>query len=75
VEQLEFRRNEVYQAFQSFFSLVAGDKGDLELIDGREHQWKNWKDQVKVDKDIILAGHSFGGATVVRPCSLASSAS
>lgn len=35
-------------------------------MDGGDIDWESWsKGDVRCDEDIVLAGHSFGGATVV----------
>jgi hypothetical protein len=35
-------------------------------MDGAAIDWQSWSNgDVRCDEDIVLAGHSFGGATVV----------
>ncbi|KAH7343957.1 platelet-activating factor acetylhydrolase, isoform II-domain-containing protein [Rhizoctonia solani] len=61
VDQLKFRIREIYEAFESFKSVVRGDRGDTAPMDTFSH-WDSFKDQVDCSK-VLLTGHSFGGAT------------
>lgn len=74
--QLTFRRHEIYTTYSAFSRLLQNDF-DLELdtMDGSAYPRKSWvqsnvsgKPSVNFASDITLAGHSFGGCTVV--CSL-----
>lgn len=69
IEQLTYRRTEVYEVLRVFTKAVnEGDVGSLqaEKIGTREFDWTRWRDKVQCDKDVIFAGHSFGAATGVR---------
>ncbi|KAG2156227.1 tRNA synthetases class I, catalytic domain-containing protein [Suillus clintonianus] len=72
-QQLAFRRHEIYLAFRSFKQLVQdgyqGSSHGLQTIDDKTIDWSSWTSgddskAVECDKDVLLAGHSFGGATV-----------
>ena len=63
--QLDLRNHEIHEAFTSMRDLVAGNKNGLELIDGKDFAWDLWKGKVETEKNVVLAGHSFGGATAV----------
>ena len=75
-DQLSFRRHEIYLAFDAFKRLVLEEE-HLCVIDGNDLDidWGSWfrirqssgKRPVNCD-DLTLAGHSFGGATIVRIC-------
>ena len=70
-QQLAFRRHEIYLAFNSFKQLTQGLGHGLESIDEKAIDWSSWQadddsEAVECDKDVLLAGHSFGGATIVR---------
>lgn len=74
-EQLVFRHHEVHLTYSAFCRLVRNDPElELELIDGTPIDREGWAicDQVsgnppvRWDRDVFLAGHSFGGCTVVR---------
>ncbi|KAK0191153.1 platelet-activating factor acetylhydrolase, isoform II-domain-containing protein [Armillaria mellea] len=71
-EQLTFRKHEVYLAYSAFSSLVRKDENLLlETIDGSTINWDSWStnddevDTVQCIENITLAGHSFGGGTMV----------
>ena len=97
VEQLLFRRLEVYVAYNAFTAWVGGQDSQkpilgpsahphLHVVDGPsnlqldsklESPWQDrafaesWqpvrgKPRVQCGSDVVLAGHSFGGATMVR---------
>jgi hypothetical protein len=72
-QQLAFRRHEIYLAFCSFKQLVQdgyqGSNCGLQSIDKKFIEWSSWSSDgdtkaVECEKDVLLAGHSFGGATV-----------
>lgn len=69
-EQLAFRHHEVYTAYATFHRFIHSDPQVLlETIDGGQFDRESWhpggEPVVECDKDIVLAGHSFGGCTVV----------
>ena len=47
--------------------MIDGDQEGLHLLDESEFDAESWKGRVQCDKDVTLSGHSFGGATAVRP--------
>ncbi|EJU06425.1 hypothetical protein DACRYDRAFT_19590 [Dacryopinax primogenitus] len=63
--QLDFRKREVYEAYRAFRALVAGDSahGGLQSIDGSPVDWDMFVGTVCAEEDVVLSGHSFGGAT------------
>lgn len=72
-QQLTFRRHEIYLAFRSFKQLIQdgyqGSSHGLQSIDKNSIDWSSWSSDddtkaVECEKDVLLAGHSFGGATV-----------
>lgn len=72
-QQLTFRRYEIYLAFYSFKQLIQDGYKDsshgLWPIDKGSIDWSSWLSDVdtkavECEKDVLLAGHSFGGATV-----------
>ncbi|KAG1755516.1 platelet-activating factor acetylhydrolase, isoform II-domain-containing protein [Suillus lakei] len=72
-QQLAFRRHEIYLAFRSFRQLIQdgyhGSSHGLQTIDKKPIDWSSWSSDddtkaVECEKDVLLAGHSFGGATV-----------
>ena len=78
-QQLAFRRLEIYLAFDSFKQLIQdgyrGSNHGLQVIDGESIDWSSWSSDgnsktVECDKDVLLAGHSFGGATVASEACL-----
>lgn len=75
IDQLAFRRREIHIAYNAFRRLVkeghrtSGDDGvHIETIDESLIDWESWSGgnggPVQCE-DVTLAGHSFGGATVV----------
>ncbi|EAU84376.2 hypothetical protein CC1G_01372 [Coprinopsis cinerea okayama7 len=72
-EQLAFRHHEVYTAYNAFHKFIHNDpEARMDTIDGSEFNRKSWglddvtgKPFVDCDKDVVLAGHSFGGCTVL----------
>jgi platelet-activating factor acetylhydrolase len=78
LDQLAFRRNEIYDAFSHLRNLInLGQPGSLYLISGAadSFNWARWKEAVNVNTKVTLAGHSFGGATMVGSRPRASSSS
>jgi platelet-activating factor acetylhydrolase len=76
-DQLTFRRQEIYLAYSAFRSLiergynkVEQETPKLQTIDGNQIDWDSWLKRVNCEADVALAGHSFGGATVVSCCIL-----
>jgi len=65
VEQLEFRRHEVYEIYKAFRSCIAGDASDIHLLHGGSFDNSSWRDMVQCDSDVAFTGHSFGGCTVL----------
>ncbi|TFK22339.1 hypothetical protein FA15DRAFT_622679 [Coprinopsis marcescibilis] len=73
VEQLAFRHHEVYITYNTFHKFIHNTPGThLETIDGTHFDRKSWgldeateKPFVNCDENIVLAGHSFGGCTVL----------
>jgi platelet-activating factor acetylhydrolase len=70
--EVEMRAEEVHEAIVAVRSLVASGHPPTTLLPaGRtpataKMDWSSWKDAISVDEDVVLAGHSFGGATVVH---------
>lgn len=52
--------------FASFKEVVDGNKGATLAMDSF-NQWDSFRGQVDYSK-LVLAGHSFGGATAVSTC-------
>ncbi len=73
-DQLEFRRHEVYTVYHTFVSMLHRRRPlQVETRDGSDIDWSSWKasdDQPLVEhsRDVALAGHSFGGCTMVITC-------
>jgi hypothetical protein len=74
VDQLEFRRQEIFNAYNSFREFIRSPSSEhgLYRIDDNERACdldinfcESWKDAVEVDKDVSITGHSFGAATLV----------
>ncbi|KIL70181.1 hypothetical protein M378DRAFT_183750 [Amanita muscaria Koide BX008] len=74
VEQLEFRHDEIYIVYRTFSDFLGRAERSVELttIDGSEihDSWTMMDDEtgfspVKHCEDVTLAGHSFGGCTVL----------
>lgn len=73
-EQLKLRRSEIYHALRAIRNLVRDGREDarysLETTGGTSIDWSKWsgvgsEKPVECEENVILAGHSFGGATVV----------
>ncbi|KAG8930626.1 hypothetical protein FRC02_003953 [Tulasnella sp. 418] len=69
IDQLAFRREEIYHAYKEFCGLIQ--RGDCEHpleypkqsnSKGPRIDWSLWKEQVKLD-EVIYIGHSFGACT------------
>lgn len=74
VEQLEFRHDEIYIVYRTFSDFLGRAERSVELatIDGSKihDSWTMMDDEtgfspVKHCEDVTLAGHSFGGCTVL----------
>jgi platelet-activating factor acetylhydrolase len=68
-EQLVFRQHEIYLAYSVISRLVQRD-ATLEILTPDRCKidtstWARSNPPVKLNQDIVLAGHSFGGCTVV----------
>ncbi|KAG6869331.1 hypothetical protein C0993_000084 [Termitomyces sp. T159_Od127] len=64
-DQLEFRREEIYTAYRSFCDFLKDVlNSDLDTIDDQPIERSSWT-SVCFDKNVTLAGHSFGGCTVL----------
>ncbi|KAF8969447.1 platelet-activating factor acetylhydrolase, isoform II-domain-containing protein [Flammula alnicola] len=72
-QQLAFRHHEVYIAYSAFCRFVRGDSTlQFDTIDGTAYDKASWttlnesgQGKVKFNDRVILAGHSFGGCTVL----------
>ncbi|KAF9464383.1 platelet-activating factor acetylhydrolase [Collybia nuda] len=72
-EQLEYRRQEIHVAYQIFSRFIDGDLSvELETIEDSNIGRGSWstlgpsgKRTVRHDENVTLAGHSFGGCTVL----------
>lgn len=72
-EQLEFRNQEIYIAYQAFSRFIENDSSlELETIDNSMIDREIWSSSspssrgpVLCSENVTLAGHSFGGCTVV----------
>ncbi|KIJ70137.1 hypothetical protein HYDPIDRAFT_77500 [Hydnomerulius pinastri MD-312] len=73
-DQLAFRRREIYHAFAAIRTLVDNghqeSAGGLHTIDGSSIDWSSWtsigsEKPIQCEENVVLAGHSFGGATVL----------
>jgi platelet-activating factor acetylhydrolase len=73
-EQLEFRQQELYIAYRTFCRFLETDPSlELETIDNAKINSESWsfsdpvsgKKPVLYMENVTLAGHSFGGCTVV----------
>ena len=73
-EQLHFRRKEIYHALRAIRDLVRDGREDiqhsLETTGETSIDWSKWsrigsEKPIECEVNVILAGHSFGGATVV----------
>lgn len=68
------RVSEIYEAYASFRSFVSAGLGgirgpDIDLDDGKpdgtvDDFVDTFRDRVEVDRDVTIAGHSFGGGTL-----------
>lgn len=74
-QQLAFRHHEVYITYSIFRRFINADAAvHLETIDGISYNLESWITldvtggiRVSCDEGVTLAGHSFGGCTVVSP--------
>lgn len=71
-QQLGFRRQEVHTAYSAFCRFLHDDPAlEIDTLDGSAYPKDSWttagdsKTKVRVDEKVTLAGHSFGGCTVV----------
>ncbi len=73
IDQLTIRQHEIYTAYTAFAALVSSsvntDTSKTIEIVGKDTDVKSWSNAPINFSDICLAGHSFGGATMV--CSTA----
>lgn len=72
VEQLAFRHQELYIAYSTFRHFVQNDPVEIDTIDGPPISIEGWtnvnsegRPSINCDEDVILAGHSFGGCTML----------
>lgn len=72
IEQLEFRRKEIYTAYTVFCEYLRGEVAELETTDGRviHDSWRMTDKEtnrgpIQYFSDVTLIGHSFGGCTMV----------
>lgn len=65
---------EIYHAFRAFRGLVRDGRNDsrntLETTADSSIDWSRWsaigsEKPIECEENVVLAGHSFGGATVV----------
>ena len=73
-QQLAFRHHEVYTTYSTFMDFINGKSVELETIEGVPYDRGSWvshdpsvRPPVRADRKVVLAGHSFGGCTMVRP--------
>jgi len=78
MEQLAFRHQELYIAYSTFRHFVQNDALEIDTIDGSPILIEGWtgvngegRPSINCDKDVILAGHSFGGCTMLSILSTA----
>jgi len=72
-QQLSFRHHEVYIAYTTFCRFMQSDPTlELEIIDSTSYDKGSWtklnesgQHVIRYDNRIILAGHSFGGCTLL----------
>lgn len=73
-KQLEFRSMEIYHALRALRDLVRGGHENiqysLETTGDTSIDWSKWsrvgsEKPIECEVNVVLVGHSFGGATVV----------
>ncbi|KDR83955.1 hypothetical protein GALMADRAFT_133340 [Galerina marginata CBS 339.88] len=72
-EQLAFRHNEIYIAYSTFCRFINQDATlEFDTIDASPFDTQSWKglngsgqQNIRFDDRVVLAGHSFGGCTVL----------
>uniref|UniRef100_A0A8H7Y0Z5 N-acetyltransferase domain-containing protein n=1 Tax=Psilocybe cubensis TaxID=181762 RepID=A0A8H7Y0Z5_PSICU len=72
-QQLAFRHHEIYITYSSFCRFIQQDSTlEFDTIDGSpyaQHRWSELNNAgqslIRYDNDVVLAGHSFGGCTVL----------
>jgi platelet-activating factor acetylhydrolase len=69
VEQLEFRRLEVYEVFKAFRDIASGEETDVHLLNGGHIDGTSWRGRVNCNDGVVFAGHSFGGCTLLSTLS------
>ena len=72
MEQLALRHQELYIAYSTFRHFVQNDALEIDTIDGSPILTESWtnvnnegRPSINCDEDVVLAGHSFGGCTMV----------
>lgn len=65
------RLAEVQSVLEIMSRINAGDGADVAAKNRRREQdgekdLVNWKGRIDLIKEVVMAGHSFGGATTVR---------
>ena len=78
--QLEMRQTEILQTLEILHRINKGDNPrELEQLNRRHHhrhdsrelfEWEDWKGKLDLENNLVMAGHSFGGATTVSLFSL-----
>ncbi|GAA5993866.1 hypothetical protein JCM5350_006823 [Sporobolomyces pararoseus] len=74
--QLEMRQTEILQTLEILHRINKGDNPkELEQLNRRRHhrhdsremfEWENWKGKLDLENNLVMAGHSFGGATTIQ---------
>ncbi|PPQ77702.1 hypothetical protein CVT25_011137 [Psilocybe cyanescens] len=72
-QQLAFRHHEIYIAYSAFCRFIKQDSTlEFDTIDGTPYNKSSWtalnqagQQVIRYDERIVLAGHSFGGCTVL----------
>lgn len=72
--QLAFRHHEIYITYSTFCRFIKRDPTvEFDTLDGAPFDQQSWRtfnkagnNIIRYDDHVVLAGHSFGGCTVVR---------